>query len=130
MALLLDTVALVHGFDEPDQLPKRLVERIRQAGATGEVFVSVASYWEIAIKSALGKLSAPADLPDRVAVYPDFTLLPILPAHAWRTRALPLFPDHKDPFDRLIAAQALEEGLTVATPDPHFARYGVSVAWS
>jgi PIN domain nuclease of toxin-antitoxin system len=93
------------------------------------VFVSIASYWEIAIKSAIGKLQAPDDLPDRLAQHADFTLLPITPAHAWRVRTLPLFPDHKDPFDRLLVAQALEEGLEIATPDPHFARYGVKVVW-
>jgi len=93
------------------------------------IFVSVASIWEIAIKSATGKLRAPADLPIRVAAHADFSILPITPMHTWRTHALPYFADHKDPFDRILIAQALEERLTVATPDPAFARYGVETIW-
>jgi PIN domain nuclease of toxin-antitoxin system len=129
VALLLDTVALIRGFAEPERLPIALVAQLREAGARSDVFVSVASLWEVAMKSALGKITAPADLPHRVAQHPDFTLLPITPDHAWRVRTLPLFADHKDPFNRLIAAQALAENLTLVSPEPHFARYGVPVVW-
>jgi PIN domain nuclease of toxin-antitoxin system len=129
VALLLDTVALVRGFAEPEKLPVALIAQLHAAGARGAIHVSVASYWEIAVKTALGKLASPDDLPRRVAQHPDFTLLPIAPAHAWRVRTLPQFADHKDPFDRVLVAQALEERLTIVTPDPHFARYGVPVVW-
>jgi len=130
VALLLDSAALVRGFAEPEQLPVALVQKLRDANAApGDVFVSLVSLWEIAIKSSIGKLKSPDDLPERVAQHPDFTLLQVTPAHAWRVRSLPLFADHKDPFDRLIIAQALEEDLEIATPDRHFARYGVRVVW-
>lgn len=91
-----------------------------------EVSVSVASLWEIAIKSALGKLRAPDDLPERVEQL-GFELLPVTPEHAWRVRSLPLH--HRDPFDRLLIAQAQLERLPILTADPAFGEYDVSVVW-
>ena len=88
-------------------------------------FVSAASVWEIEIKLALGKLS----LPDRFYEFldeQDFVELPIQNSHARAIRSLPLH--HKDPFDRLIIAQALIENLTVVTADNRFLQYGIQVA--
>jgi PIN domain nuclease of toxin-antitoxin system len=130
MGVLFDTAALIRWLEGPDVLGANVIPALQAAPASGPpIVVSVASLWEIAIKSAVGKLEAPADLPERLAAHPDFSILAITPAHAWSTRTLPLFKDHRDPFDRLLAAQALVENLTVATPDSAFARYGVSVIW-
>jgi PIN domain nuclease of toxin-antitoxin system len=129
MSVLFDTAALLHWLDAPHLLGERVIPVLRAASAGPPISVSVASIWEIAIKSAIGKLDAPADLPQRIASHPDFMMLAITPAHAWRTRTLPRFDDHKDPFDRLLVAQALEENLRIATPDRAFARYGVEVVW-
>jgi PIN domain nuclease of toxin-antitoxin system len=91
-----------------------------------EVLVSVASLWEIAIKAALGKLEAPEDLPRRVEEL-GFEPLPIDVEHAWAVRRLPYH--HRDPFDRLLIAQAQVEGLSVLTADPAFGAYDVKVVW-
>jgi PIN domain nuclease of toxin-antitoxin system len=89
-----------------------------------EVLVSAASIWEIAIKRALGKLSAPDDLLETISEE-GFIFLAVTPWHAWRAGDLP--PHHRDPFDRLLAAQALVEGIPLLTADPRFAPYGVGV---
>jgi PIN domain nuclease of toxin-antitoxin system len=95
-----------------------LRERIEAEPAT----VSAATFWEIAIKRALGKLDAPDDLPARVEQL-GFGLLPVAAEHAWRVRELP--PHHRDPFDRLLIAQAQLERLPIATADAAFERYDV-----
>jgi PIN domain nuclease of toxin-antitoxin system len=91
-----------------------------------EVLVSVASFWEIAIKAALGKLEAPDDLPER-AERLGFELLPVTVEHAWQVRSLP--HHHGDPFDRLLIAQASVERVPIVTADLAFADYDVSVIW-
>lgn len=91
-----------------------------------EVVVSVASFWEIAIKSGLGKLEAPDDLPARIADL-GFDLLPVTGEHAWAVRELP--HHHRDPFDRLLIAQAQIERLPILTADPAFAAYDVEATW-
>jgi PIN domain nuclease of toxin-antitoxin system len=88
--------------------------------------VSIASLWEIAIKSALGKLEVPDDLPQRVQEF-GFELLEVTVEHAWAVRRLP--HHHRDPFDRLLIAQAQIEQLPVVTVDPAFAAYDVTVLW-
>jgi PIN domain nuclease of toxin-antitoxin system len=87
-------------------------ERIEAVGA----MVSVASLWEIAIKSGLGKLQAPDDLPERVEQL-GFELLAVTPEHAWRVRSLP--SHHRDPFDR----------LPIVTADAAVDAYDVDVIW-
>lgn len=96
------------------------------AHPANDPFVSIASLWEIAIKRAAGKLEVPDDLPD-TTLERGFTWLPISARHVWGVRALPLH--HRDPFDRLLVAQALAEELPVVTADPRFAAYGVDVRW-
>jgi PIN domain nuclease of toxin-antitoxin system len=94
------------------------------------VFVSVASAWETAIKTHLGKLtldaaSAEAFFEEQMRTN-DFTYLPIAPAHVFRAAALPLH--HRDPFDRLLIAQALAEELSLVTRE-NFAAYGLTTSW-
>lgn len=96
--------------------------------ALNEVLVSVVSAWEIAIKQSLGKLELgrPAEhwLPDVLQKTGFGSLSVDMPA-ALRLRALP--GHHRDPFDRLLVAQAAEGGLTLATHDTHLASYGVAI---
>ena len=119
--LLLDThVWLWWQLDHP-----RLGTAAREAiAAASEVRLSVASVWEISIKAALGKLSLPkgADILRELEL-DGFTPLPIELAHAVRVADLP--PLHRDPFDRMLIAQAILEGLTLVTADPQLSQYGV-----
>jgi PIN domain nuclease of toxin-antitoxin system len=121
--LLVDSHALLW-FVAGDR--RRIGRRLRARIEAEATTVSVASLWEIAIKTTLGKLDAPDDLPDRVEKM-GFQLLPIAAAHAWAVRRLP--PHHRDPFDRLLIAQAQVEMLPVITADPAFNAYDVAVIW-
>jgi PIN domain nuclease of toxin-antitoxin system len=89
------------------------------------VLLSAVCIWEVAIKSALGKLRAPEDLLDRLDEF-AFEPLPVNAAHAWAVRGLP--PIH-DPFDRLLAAQAICERATIVSADTVFDEYGVTRVW-
>jgi PIN domain nuclease of toxin-antitoxin system len=91
------------------------------------VFVSAASAWEIAIKSALGKIVARAPLGDAIRDY-GFLPLAISVEHGDALRTLP--PHHRDPFDRMLIAQADIERLTIVSRDPAFRPYGVPLVWS
>ncbi|MDQ6773176.1 MAG: type II toxin-antitoxin system VapC family toxin [Candidatus Dormibacteraeota bacterium] len=122
MRLLLDTHVLLWWLaDDPS-----LDVEARRAIASGdaEVSVSAASAWEIAIKKALGKLQAPDDLAAQLEHH-RFLGLPITIAHALAAGRLP--PHHADPFDRMLVAQAIAEGLTIVTRDARIAAYGVTV---
>jgi len=90
------------------------------------VAVSAVSVWEAAIKSALGKLRVPDDLPDRLGEF-AFERLPVTDAHAWAVRTLP--PIHNDPFDRLLVAQAKCEEAAIVSADTTFDGYGVRRLW-
>ena len=89
-----------------------------------QVVVSAVVIWEIAIKRGLGKLEAPVDLLDRLKKA-GVEFMSVTPEHADRVASLPNL--HRDPFDRLLIAQALEGGYTVVTRDAAFAAYGVAV---
>ena len=120
---LLDTHVLLWWLDDPDLLSETAREAI--AAPDNLVIVSVASVWEIAIKATLGKLQAPEDLKEMIEDS-GFELIAITYHHAWTVKTLPLF-DHKDPFDRLLVAQAKVEGLTLITRDVHLSSYGVPI---
>ncbi len=121
MRLLLDTHTLIWWDD--DRLPQRVTAAIQAADA---VFVSAVTAWEIAIKSALGKLVARGTVADTLADY-GFSPLAVSVRHADAVRSLP--PHHRDPFDRLLVAQAQAENLTIVTRDPVFGLYDVAVHW-
>ncbi|CAN5291268.1 type II toxin-antitoxin system VapC family toxin [soil metagenome] len=90
------------------------------------VLVSAVCVWEAAIKSALGKLRVPDDLLERLDEF-EFERLPISDVHAWAVRALA--PVHDDPFDRMLAAQAICEQATIVSADRVFDAYGVTRIW-
>ncbi|HOC01036.1 MAG TPA: type II toxin-antitoxin system VapC family toxin [Verrucomicrobiota bacterium] len=122
MKLLLDTQALLWWLGDSAQLS----EAARSAIGDGNngVFVSAASAWEMEIKRALGKLRTPENL-EETLTQERFVELPVRFAHTAALRALPGL--HRDPFDRLLIAQATVEGLTIVTSDRTFARYQVPV---
>ncbi len=119
MKLLLDTHAFIWWREDS----RRLVAAARRAIADAEiVFVSAASCWEIAIKASLGRFDFPGTLLEAIGDS-DFSPLPIDIAHAECVRRLPLL--RRDPFDRMLVAQAIVEHLTLVTHDATLARYAV-----
>jgi PIN domain nuclease of toxin-antitoxin system len=119
MKLLLDTHVVLWWLDDDPRLSSDVANVLL---SEPDVFVSSASIWEIAIKQALGKLEGPEDLPERVLTA-QFSVLDITARHAIAAARLP--PHHRDPFDRVIVAQAAVEGLTIATRDRDVERYDV-----
>jgi len=118
--LLLDTHVLLWALASPAKLSRRARQEIENQD--NQVFVSSATVWEISIKKALGKLSVPADLLSQITAA-TFEPLLIDLSHAEKAGALPAH--HKDPFDRMLIAQAQQKGLTVITRDTRFRLYGV-----
>jgi PIN domain nuclease of toxin-antitoxin system len=118
VSLLLDTHALIWWLSG-GPLAAPALERISSAE---KVFVSAASIWEAGIKAALGKLTLDVDLAHE-AVREGFEPLAIQLEHARDAAALP--PHHRDPFDRMLIAQARAEGLTLVTRDLSLAAYDV-----
>jgi PIN domain nuclease of toxin-antitoxin system len=110
--------------------PHKLSGTARQVCESAELVLSVASVWEIAIKSENGRLSLSTpvrEFIDRHVRAANVTILPIHLRHALRAAALP--GAHKDPFDRMIAAQAMEEGLPCVSSDPALQALGAHRLW-
>jgi PIN domain nuclease of toxin-antitoxin system len=116
--VLLDTHLLLWALSSPEKLSKRARQRIDSS----EVFVSAASIWEVSIKSALGKLEADPDELLAGVEPAGFNHLPIVGSHAAKVKELP--PIHKDPFDRLLVAQARFEPMILLTDDDTLGGYG------
>jgi PIN domain nuclease of toxin-antitoxin system len=121
MKLLLDTHLLLWTAGQPDRLPAAALELID--APTNELLFSAASIWEVAIKRALGRndFRADARLLRRGLLDNGYIELPILSEHVVAIDSLP--PIHKDPFDRLLVAQAIVEGITLLTADAVVAQY-------
>ena len=122
MRLLVDTHTFLWILGRPEELSTSAKQALDDPG-NGRI-VSVASLWEIGIKVSTGKLIAPMEL-DAAMSLAAATVLPISISHIKRVQQLPFH--HRDPFDRMIIAQAMEEGLTIVTRDRSFAAYNVSV---
>ena len=120
MRLLLDAHALLWWLADDPELQQGA--RVLIADPGNDVFVSAATIWEVAIKRALGKLEAPAGLASMIAEA-GFLEAPVTAAHAEAAGSLE--PHHRDPFDRMLVAQAQALEATVVTRDPVFARYGL-----
>lgn len=127
MRLLLDTHTLLWYVSGEHELGANAQAAILDA--SNEAVVSIASFWEIAIKQNLGKLELRPDLDTLVAKssFAGIGLLPISVSHAKRLVTLP--HHHRDPFDRMLVAQALEEPLCVVSRDTAFDAYGVERIW-
>ena len=128
MTLLLDTHALLWWLEDDPRLSKRA--RTAMRAANEQVVVSTASAWECAVKVPTGKLpqAAPVLANFRAIVQREgFALLDISLEHVLAAGALPLF--HGDPFDRMLAAQALAEGVPLVSKDRELDRYGVRRVW-
>jgi PIN domain nuclease of toxin-antitoxin system len=122
--LLLDSHALLWWQANDRRLSAHAREVIEQPGVL--LFFSAASIWELAIKQAQKKLIIPETLLGALAEE-DFAELRIASDHAVRAGALP--PHHRDPFDRMLVAQAQSEKLTLVTSDERIAAYDVPVLW-
>jgi len=123
LRFLLDSNAFLWAYARPEELST--ASRLAIADTANDRWVSIASLWEIAIKLSIGKLSLPNDNLAAAIAHLAVTVLPISMVHVGRAQALPFH--HRDPFDRMMIAQAMEEGLTIVTRDRHFRAYGVPV---
>jgi PIN domain nuclease of toxin-antitoxin system len=121
--LLLDTHTLIWWAEDSPRLPPATDSRIRHAA---EALVSVASAWEIAIKTSLGRMAMPRALED-ILSEAGFDLLPVTLAHTAEVARLP--HHHRDPFDRMLIAQARAEGLALVSHDHMVRSYDVHVVW-
>jgi PIN domain nuclease of toxin-antitoxin system len=121
VSLLLDTHVVLWWLSADGRLPHELKQRIDD---DRDVRVSAATLWEVGIKQSVGKLSAPEPLPETIAQC-SFRQLPITFEHAVAAGRLPML--HRDPFDRMLVAQALCEGLTLVTRDAQIHRYDVDL---
>lgn len=121
MRLLLDTHVVLWWLADSTELSDEIKE---QLDAEPSVYVSAVTPWEISIKQALGKLEGPDDLAERVRDS-QFSSLPMTAGHGVRAGRLPAH--HRDPFDRVLVAQAQIEGLTLLTRDKRIPQYDVHV---
>jgi len=125
---LLDTAIFLWSLSSTERLNRQATALLEDA--TTELFLSAASSWEISIKSALGKLK----LPEAASTYVPKRLrshgirsLPISQIHALAAGELPRH--HRDPFDRMLIAQAASEDMVLMTADPSFKKYGIEIVW-
>ena len=128
MRYLLDTVAAIMWWTQPSRLGAHALA-VLETGDT-DMFLSAVSVWEIANKSRIGKLNEVEDFGQRFARLwrrSGFTLLDLSADHALRAGYLP--GAHRDPFDRLLAGQALADDMTVLTNDPEIAALGCRTLW-
>lgn len=128
MRLLLDTHALLFWISDPSKLGPNATRAIKDR--ENEILWSIASTWEVSIKVGLGKLVLPGPVDE---VIPEelnrhgFTLLPIEHAHVMAVAKLPMH--HRDPFDRLLVAQAFAEGVALVSKDSLISPYGIGILW-
>lgn len=128
MHLLLDTHALLWWLTDDERLTTDSRNAI--GDSHNDVFVSAATAWEISIKHAIGKLTGLDELIPRYAellAADGFQSWPITHAHALRAGSYPAA--HRDPFDRMLAAQAELDGFRLVTRDPAFAQFGTRTLW-
>jgi len=126
MRLLLDTQIFIWWDSEADKLPATILQLCQDEAST--LVLSVASVWEMQIKAQLGKLTLHRSLPQIISDQQDsnqLELLPVQAAHVFSLQALPMH--HKDPFDRILIAQAMTEDLVVLSVDAMFSRYPIRV---
>jgi len=125
MRLLLDTHALLWFLGADPRLGDAATALV--ADTENHVFVSIASLWEITIKRRIGKLDADVVAISDAIAGSGLTLLDLKPAHLTALQRLPVFADHRDPFDHLLIAQSFAERLTFVSNDQHAPRYGIDL---
>ena len=125
MRILLDTHAVLWALAAPGRLPAGVRYAVQSAG--NDVFASVASAWEIAIKVALRRLAFDVPSMESTFAASGIQTLGISLQHTARVAELPLH--HRDPFDRMLVAQALCESMTLVSRDRQLERYGVRMLW-
>ncbi len=128
MKLLLDTHSFAWWRDSPDKLSSSALNAISDSG--DEVCISVVVAWELQIKIALNKFRLNSPLEKAIEeeqITNNFRILPVQLPHVLRLASLPSI--HKDPFDRLLIAQAMVEDLSIVTADERFSDYGVAALW-
>jgi PIN domain nuclease of toxin-antitoxin system len=126
MNVLLDTHILLWGLTDESKLS----ERVRKLLPRADTWLSVASMWEILIKARIGKILLPQPTgPFLISKLKSngVRLLPITADHVLRIESLPDY--HRDPFDRMLIAQSIEEKLPLVTADPVFSSYSIEVIW-
>ncbi|WP_414514584.1 type II toxin-antitoxin system VapC family toxin [Nostoc sp. PCC 9305] len=129
MKLLLDTQCWLWWFAQPERLNEEAIAHI--ADENNELWLSVASIWEIGIKVAIGKLPLPDPLDSYISsrmAQLGMRSLEITASHALQAAALPLH--HRDPFDRMLIAQAQIEEMTLVSSDSMFNKYNISLIWA
>lgn len=122
MRVLLDTHVLLWSIQQPERIRGPALDIFRNAET--RYVISVATLWEVAIKTSVGRLAAPPDLPRHVRGM-GHEVLDVDARHAWRVQSLPFH--HHDPFGRLLVAQAQIEDLPLITHDRILKRYDVRV---
>lgn len=124
---LLDTHTLLWYFNKSGELSDKSFQLI--SNPQNQVFVSIASYWEMTIKSSLGKLQVPDLIENLIsnAENANIETLGISPKHLSILNSLPFH--HKDPFDRLIISQAISDGFSIIGRDKEFENYDVNLEW-
>ena len=127
MTYLLDTHTLLWFLRSPDGLPKKVRELIEDSSTT--LAISLVTPWEISIKNGIGRIDAQDILDDfdSILIRGRFNLLTPSLSHVLRSGSLPLY--HRDPFDRLLAAQSLDLGWSLLSKDAMFDAYGVRRIW-
>jgi PIN domain nuclease of toxin-antitoxin system len=126
MRVLLDTNAFIWLSDSPEQLPQAIRQILEDARS--QLLVSIATPWEIAIKKSIGKLKTRHTAQQFITTYEDIIeFLPIQADHLAIIETLPLH--HRDPFDRIIIAQAITENIPVVSSDEAFDDYSVERIW-
>lgn len=123
---LLDTHALLWFANDDPKLPTNVKELLESKQV---FYISICSFWEMAIKNSNGKLRLPASISQMMKDFQEqgFTILPIKATHLERLKDLP--KHHGDPFDRLIVCQAMEERFTIITTDENIPKYKVKTYW-
>jgi PIN domain nuclease of toxin-antitoxin system len=120
---LLDTHVVLWMLDDAPQLGSKVRDEL--TNPANDVYVSIVSIWEMALKARIGKLQA--DIAEVIGYLAPtgLRLLDLRPSHLLQLATLPLLPGHRDPFDHVLIATAQAEGLCLVTNDPHASRYAV-----
>jgi PIN domain nuclease of toxin-antitoxin system len=128
MNFLLDTHAFIWLWEDISKIPPRVLAACEDP--ENQLYLSIASIWEMQIKVAAGKLSFQQPLAEIIEQQKNengISILPVSLPHLWQLATLP--SHHNDPFDRMLVAQASADNLALVTADRHIARYPVELFW-